>query len=455
MKNITLSIFILFFARNISAQSYTLEQQLFWLSKIWKDVSNNFHSPQHLKTIKWDSLFIKNTLLIVNSSPMNDNEFYSLLKKNMAALSDGHTEFYYTPINKLDYLPIEIDFIDNRFFISAVHQESSFNISLGDEITSINNIKIRKYLEKYAFPYISASTIQNRIRQSLPYICRGHMGDSLLLELKKTNGSIQKVFLEYCAVKKNIGRNNMICTYNSSINYSRRNKTEAILKRDSYNRDFYYLRYDSFVRTSTTNLMKSVANEINKSDYIILDLRHCGGGNELEADTLLMCFLNIDKLKTYPSLTRKNNAFHAAQGIADIQYRDYYNNAKLDTLNPDIIYKRNLPLFTQPLFILVSDRTFSAAEDFLITLKLHYPRRAIIIGTPTGGSTGAPLVYRLPSHNAYYRICSRKPLLPDSLFDAGIQPDYLFESDINAILNNKDSIFEYTEKIYNRYKTTK
>ena len=53
--------------------------------------------------------------------------------------------------------------------------------------------------------------------------------------------------------------------------------------------------------------------------------------------------------------------------------------------------------FLQPLVILIWPTTCSAAEDFLLALKMKAPKRDVLIGTPTGGSTGAPLVRYLNS----------------------------------------------------------
>lgn len=91
--------------------------------------------------------------------------------------------------------------------------------------------------------------------------------------------------------------------------------------------------------------------------------------------------------------------------------------------------------------------TYSAAEDLLITLKLHYPDRAILVGTPTGGSTGAPLVKFL-SDGTPYRICTRAPLLPPGLMNNGIIPDYYYEKTIKDYIEGTDEIFNYIKQLY-------
>lgn len=439
---------MLVFKANLIAQNYTVDQRVYWLSRIWKDVSTNYCDPNRLLEINWDSCFVSSVSTVM--SPMTDGDYYKLLEKLLATIQDGHTQLeckqYRASVEEIDYLPIDIDFNIDEFYISGIFNKMKNVIPLGSQLLKINNMPIEKYLDKYAFPYIASSTLQNRKRQAIAYIARGSKNDSILLCIKTPSGETNDVSVRYSVIKDRITKKDMFALYNSNVaNYRR---TDAYLKKDSFNNVYFYFRFDQFSRFSMTNLLNNVAKHVNEAEYLVLDLRYCSGGNELMADTLLMSFLNIEKLETYPSTTRINNAFYTAQGFGYKQYADYYNNIKVDTLNSEILFKTNLPLFKQPLFILIGDRTLSAAEDLLITLKLHYPQRAILVGTPSGGSTGAPLVYRLPFHNSYYRICSRKPLLPFGMFESGIKPDYFYESSIQSILGGKDEIFNYLQKIY-------
>jgi hypothetical protein len=50
--------------------------------------------------------------------------------------------------------------------------------------------------------------------------------------------------------------------------------------------------------------------------------------------------------------------------------------------------------FLKPIVVLSSPRTFSAAEDFLVAFKPL--KRGLIVGEPSGGSTGQPLIISLP-----------------------------------------------------------
>lgn len=271
----------------------------------------------------------------------------------------------------------------------------------------------------------------------------GKTNDSIRVSIKTPKGDFKNVYLKYDAIKRKVNKRDMVATKFSSVNYSP--SIDTYLAKDSRQRNYYYLRFDNFARKNISNTMRKEEENIKKAEYIVLDLRHNTGGSELEADSLLMCFLNVDKLITYQSLTRKDNAFYSAMGYGYPQYKEYYEDLVMDVLPADTLIKKNLPLFTQPLFVLIGQDTYSAAEDLLITLKLHYPKRAILIGMPTGGSTGAPFVRRLPYHNSYYRICTRKACLPKELFDNGIQPDRFYEMSIEDHLKGTDRIFDLVE----------
>ena len=78
--------------------------------------------------------------------------------------------------------------------------------------------------------------------------------------------------------------------------------------------------------------------------------------------------------------------------------------------------------------VLISERTCSAAEDFLITIK-ERKDRPVFIGRPTMGSTGAPLVLDKFPENGFAKVCTRRVLFPYSMqpFNEGIVPDILVE----------------------------
>ncbi len=75
-----------------------------------------------------------------------------------------------------------------------------------------------------------------------------------------------------------------------------------------------------------------------------------------------------------------------------------------------------------PVALLVGPKTFSAAEDFAVSL--HHAKRAKLFGLKTGGSTGQPIRIPLPGGGSA-RICCKRDTYPDGreFVGVGIIPD--------------------------------
>lgn len=98
-------------------------------------------------------------------------------------------------------------------------------------------------------------------------------------------------------------------------------------------------------------------------------------------------------------------------------------------------------LFTGPCAVLTSRRTVSAAEDFLAMLRSN--RRATVIGTPTCGTTGTPMLLRLRCGGGA-RICSVGYRLLDGteFLGCGIRPDIPMEPTPEDLLAGRDPVLE-------------
>lgn len=82
-----------------------------------------------------------------------------------------------------------------------------------------------------------------------------------------------------------------------------------------------------------------------------------------------------------------------------------------------------------------------AAEDFVIDFELM--KRGKIIGEPTGGSTGQPLMFSLPGGGSA-RVCTRQVFYPDGrqFVGVGIQPDILVRPTVADFRSGRDAVLE-------------
>ena len=102
---------------------------------------------------------------------------------------------------------------------------------------------------------------------------------------------------------------------------------------------------------------------------------------------------------------------------------------------------QELPRFTGPVCFLSGTFSFSAAEDFLVIAQES--RRGPLIGEPSGGSTGQPLVVELPG-GGLFRVCTKRDTHPDgALFvGPGVQPDIPCAPTVAGIAAGRDEIVE-------------
>lgn len=96
-----------------------------------------------------------------------------------------------------------------------------------------------------------------------------------------------------------------------------------------------------------------------------------------------------------------------------------------------------LPKFTGPVALLIGPATFSAAEDTAAIFKLM--KRGVIVGTPSGGSTGQPFMFDLPG-GGHARICVKRDGYPDGsdFVGQGVLPDIVVAPTLASVRARSD-----------------
>ncbi len=99
-------------------------------------------------------------------------------------------------------------------------------------------------------------------------------------------------------------------------------------------------------------------------------------------------------------------------------------------------------IYQNPIVMLVNATTFSSAENLCVSFR--GAGRGMIIGTPTGGSTGNPIFIDLGGGIGHY-ICTKHELdtAGNEFVGVGIQPDIVIEEDVDMFLNNRDTVLEH------------
>lgn len=447
MRRLFLLFICLIGVVSLFGQSLTCTDRIWGLTKIWKDVSVNFYDAHYLSSIKWDSLY--NVYIPKVMAVKSDRDYYFLLQSFIAQTNDGHTEFslmnFLKKDRQTDVLPIGTNWIKDTLYVTYAAQDWLNEVPLGSRIISINGLSSEKYFEQHIYPYVSAKTLQDKRKKSSFLFGIGLLEDTISISFITPKRIWRHKSVIYDGFKFRYKNSDFVSIQKQMVH--KNSCYEHKVAVDGNNASYSYLRVDDFSRNfRVLKFMDNAKNGLMQSDYVILDLRNNPGGSELTADSLLMYFVNGDTLNTYKSITRSHNSFYAAMGYSYEKYRDYYQNLHEEMMCEEEFVFSPPYRVEKPLYILVGEFTYSAAEDFLISLKLNFPNRAVLVGSATGGSTGAPMVCPL-FNGLYYRICTRFPLTP--IFQNGLQPDCTYEPTIDELLNRKDCIFKHIEYLYN------
>jgi len=426
------------YPRNIS-----LTDKIYTFSTIWTEIKYNFVNIDHI-SFNPDSLYYATIPSVIGSK--DDIEYYNTLRRFICSFGDGHTALLRTSDdteNCFDYVPDNIQNFGDKFYFTTIRKISGADSTLlGAEIVEIEGMPTLEYVQKFYFPYIAASTYNNKLLQVTKTMGEGIKGTYFKGKAKKLNGEIVSFSIE----------RNGDATYtkdNAYWNIQKPVKREAIDL--VFEKDIALLTINTFresVKTQIDSLMQIVNS---KAKGLIIDLRNNGGGDTEIAQHLQKYLTKGDYFLSFGSQTRVNNAYDKSQGNYRKEYEDYYLEKAYQTEKPDTIFIENeIKRINCPVVILIGNYSFSACEDFLVNIY-EVPNRPILIGEETGGSTGAPLVISNLPNKTLVRICTLRILFPYSLkpfVNEGIHPDIIVKENFEDFLLGKDKVLENALKTF-------
>lgn len=429
----------------ILPSKYTSAEKIYAFSTVWSELKYNF---VHIDRIDFnpDSLYLSYLPHVLDTQ--NDVEFFDLLKRFMARFNDGHTSilrYSYKWNEVYDYAPLLVEELDGHYYLSQIWESSDIDSSaLGAEIVRIDGVPTQQYLIEHYFPFIAAGSEAAKYRNAANEIGTGFPGSYFKAHLKYRDGRIIPVCIE----------NN----FNQLMQQKRLGKSwawEGIRKpqRNAIGLDWPDKRIArlDFRRFDEEWLPKldSLLTELSaRADALIIDLRYCAGGSSVIGDSLATRIIDAEYLLTGGSRVRVNNGYGRAQGNYRPEYENYYNYHAYEIEPADTIHINRSRVLKCPIVILTGTMTASAAETFLIRIY-EMPKRPLILGQQTNGSTGAPLVIDLP-HAACVRICTRCQLFPLSgspFINEGIHPDIEIIPAVGDYISGKDRVLEQTLEI--------
>lgn len=190
------------------------------------------------------------------------------------------------------------------------------------------------------------------------------------------------------------------------------------------NTNFSYFRIKTFSGSvSSFYEAVSILDSLEKTDGLIIDIRHNGGGNELIGRALAGRFIQSKTLYKYTRVRK---------GADRNSFKEW---------NPSY-FSPNKPLdYAKKIILLTNRRVYSSSELFTL-MMITYPGLTIV-GDTTGGASANPSQKKLPN-GWTYRISTWQAanLNFDLLEDNGIAPDHCVLMTQSSIAEGKDLIME-------------
>jgi carboxyl-terminal processing protease len=393
-------------------------EKLYGLSLLWKEVHYNFAHFDKVPELDWDETYKTYIPLVLNTK--STIEYYRILSKFMALLKDGHT--YVMPpryILEQMYCPrVEFDNLNNKVIVINVEESMQIEIPIGSEVIEINGVPMENYLNTEVFPYVSSSTEHYMWKKALKRLFVDCNDSDIKIKICTLSGENKEVNLKRCSIKK-VG-------LEKYYGFPKPRTEFKILENN-----IAYLALNTFILYEVLDDFKKYLSDIKKCKGLIIDLRKNQGGHSEIGEEIIKYFTD----KPFLTSKWKSPKYIAAYKSWNKNYKEWHEE------DSEIVPTYNYETIKIPIAILTGNCTFSAAEDFLVSMDSI--NLATFVGQKTAGSTGSPLHIKIPG-GGYAGICSKKDVFPDGheFVGYGIQPHVYVEQTLNDIIGKSDSTLE-------------
>jgi C-terminal processing protease CtpA/Prc len=424
----------------------TADERLFGLIQFWTEAKYNFAFFDKIPEVDWDKTLLQYIPVIQKEQTIS--EYYKNMIKLCALLKDGHTNIY--PPNDYyadtDSPMLRLKNIQNKAVIVNEGVSLGNSIPIGSVITKVNGLITEEFLRKEIFPFISSSTEYILYDWGIRDMLDGKKGSSVTITIKTPDGKEKEVKIvrksgnEKWLVEQNGGSWNL-------VDFKR--LSDGIV----------YTNIKTFGTEKVNEEFDKLVDSIKTAKGLIIDLRNNGGGNSGTGYGIInhltdkpyvtskwktrehkpafkawgSYFVGLDK-STIDKMDPADKQ-QAIESINTLNGNSWFEG-KPDTITPPKGEKINIPVV-----VLTGHNTASAAEDFLIAMDGL--KRAKVVGDRTFGSTGQPMVMKLPGGGSA-RICTKRDTYPDGreFVGYGVAPDVFVEQTVEDYLANKDVVLE-------------
>lgn len=393
------------FAENIGE-----DDKIAGLSRLWMEVKINFPNFAQVPDLDWDKTFVDYIPKV--RATTSTEEYYRVLQAMVALLHDGHSSVFLPKelTQRQGTPPLRLEVIDHRVFVAAVESPSleSLGVSRGLEIVSIDGTPVAAFVARERAPYVSSNSPQHtEVLQYTYGLLTGDRQQPVTVRLRRPTGA------EFTLRLNRSG-------------YADVTSLPAMEFRQLPGH-LAYLAINSFGDPAIEQPLLAAWPTILASDGLILDVRQNDGGSGLIAYAILGYLSPVPialpqwKSRQYVPTLRAwgtpGSWYTADKQTSPGQPSDYYG---------------------KPVVLLTGPRSLSATDVFAETFRMM--ERGVIIGEPTGGSTGDPVSFALPG-GGFGRV-STSANVGTALVGHGVQPQVLVPRTVEDFLAGRDAALE-------------
>jgi len=407
----TLSCFVCLQQGNVRAQDVLSRSEVsaadrqLALAQLWREARDSFAYYTRLAQ-EWDRLYQQFVPRVAAAT--TDYAYYLELMRFYAHLNDGHSGVFWPAAfdEALGYPPLEIRPVDGRAVIVRLLRDTDelqrLGIRPGLAVTQIDNRPVAELVD-YWRALKTGSTRQATDRLAYFRILTGPRNSMVSVVVEEPGGASRPVQLTRSERYFN----------DTNLDPPVRHVSRTIEPGIAY---FQANQMRPDVGDAFAKFIDSAAD----LKGLILDLRYNGGGSDQ------VSFDMVSRLIDQPV----NGPIY--------EVTSYRPDRRAERAPQEVIrtQPRVAPAagrrFLGPLIVLIGTQTHSATESGFVAVIRQRPDTTLM-GEPTAGSTGQPLVFPLPG-NAVGVVCSRRSLTPDGREFVGVG----FTPDVSAHLTQED-----------------
>ncbi len=426
------------------AGGLTAAQRIYGLSLLWQEVNYNFAFFDAVPGLDWDSAY-RAFLPRVAQAP-STLEYYQQLQRFLALLKDGHTKVFLPDSIRLrhafDAPRVALLEVQGRAFVENVDSALADVLPPGSEIVQVGGCAVSEFLRDSVFPPISSSTPHVLWREAI----RGNTGAGygLLVGPQGTEVEVEAVRPDLRREHLRLRRDGALGPAHWLLRPRARQPLEL-----RWSAGVPVLALNTFNEDAVVAALDSVLPTVVGAPALVVDIRANGGGR----DTVVLQVL--DRLLDVPAAgpawrTRVQNATFRAWGRLPVterwadRYRAYARGDAWALTPPDTVRptpRRAGGRYAGRVYVLIGDRTQSAAENFLV--YLHGQPRFTLVGRATMGTTGQPLFLDLPGGGRAW-VVTKRNTYPDgrTYVGTGVLPDVPVEPTPADLRLGRDAALE-------------